>query len=723
MNEQIILRDDSKALSVCNRIRLFEGEQNVDYFQILIPKMYNDTNLSQCDARMVYITPDGKENSILINENLQDELYEDCLVYLVLIDETFTTSAGELQLYLSFTSVKNSSDIVLKTSTAVINMDKHPSGTNTSVEEKKDIIDEILLKSKEALDKANSVDEKLNTDYYPKTDVDEKLKDKVDNDLFDATLIKPTVSGNDMVIDDSSNMPIQELHLFGKSEQTATTGAQLFNVNDKLNWNSVFSVDSEGWISAIIPANTGTTDTYYTFNTKKSDLLKPSTSYLAVMEFGMTLLDKLSLIAISPNVGTGNKSQFEGYTSFTKESVIVCETINSFENSNVMCKGYIQAKPGFAGGEVKFRFSLIADTSMTIDKFKYESYTGGQTSPNPDYPQEINCIENPTVSVVGKNLFDVYGDEKNKTVNGVTFNWNDDNSITIKGTATGDIGQYVLINFPQSETRFNNSTIGMNYTLKAFGLPKSCYLNISYGQRTYGENTYVMKNVAEYSKRRWTAITVPEGVTVDATVYPMLVLGDTINEYEPYKPLQTATLNYELNAINDVKDELIVKADGTGQLIQRIEKIDSWFLSNTENNIGTRIKANCSNKDSHLNNKVLCTHFLFSKKDSYRTEGDYIVQDDKGKVSIRCDSIPKDEAVAWATENNLTAYIQLEEPVVTDLTAEEVQKILALHTNKPNTTIWNDQNADMEVTYVADAKNYIDNKLAEIQALTLEGGN
>ena len=142
----------------------------------------------------------------------------------------------------------------------------------------------------------------------------EKYAECVDN----AVLIKPTANGTDIAIDDSSDMPIQELHLFGKGEQPVTTGAQLFDVNDKLNWNSVFSVDSEGWISAIIPANPGTTDIYYTFNTIKSNLLKPSTTYLAVMEFGTPLLDKLSLMAISPNVGTNNKSQFKGYTSFTK---------------------------------------------------------------------------------------------------------------------------------------------------------------------------------------------------------------------------------------------------------------------------------------------------------------------------------------------------------------------------------------------------------------------
>jgi hypothetical protein len=57
---------------------------------------------------------------------------------------------------------------------------------------------------------------------------------------------------------------------------------------------------------------------------------------------------------------------------------------------------------------------------------------------------------------------------------------------------------------------------------------------------------------------------------------------------------------------------------------------------------------------------------------------------------------------------------KIKKPIVTKLSSEEVQKILALHTNKPNTTLWNDRNAEMQVTYVADTKSYIDNKFKEL---------
>ena len=44
--------------------------------------------------------------------------------------------------------------------------------------------------------------------------------------------------------------------------------------------------------------------------------------------------------------------------------------------------------------------------TKNLEATSYEPYTGGIPSPNPDYPQEIKSVVNPTVKVCGKNLFD-----------------------------------------------------------------------------------------------------------------------------------------------------------------------------------------------------------------------------------------------------------------------------------------------------------------------------
>ena len=54
--------------------------------------------------------------------------------------------------------------------------------------------------------------------------------------------------------------------------------------------------------------------------------------------------------------------------------------------------------------------------------------------------------------------------------------------------------------------------------------------------------------------------------------------------------------------------------------------------------------------------------------------------------------------------------------------AEEIAAFKALHSNKPNTTVYNGSGAHMAVEYIADTKTYIDNKFAELQNAILSAG-
>lgn len=56
------------------------------------------------------------------------------------------------------------------------------------------------------------------------------------------------------------------------------------------------------------------------------------------------------------------------------------------------------------------------------------------------------------------------------------------------------------------------------------------------------------------------------------------------------------------------------------------------------------------------------------------------------------------------------------EPIETSVDAEELAAYKALKANYPSTAVLNDEGAGMELTYVADTKNYIDKKFAELAA-------
>lgn len=70
-----------------------------------------------------------------------------------------------------------------------------------------------------------------------------------------------------------------------------------------------------------------------------------------------------------------------------------------------------------------------------------------------------------------------------------------------------------------------------------------------------------------------------------------------------------------------------------------------------------------------------------------------------------------DELNTYAAQNPIYVMCALANPIETPLSAEELAVFVALHTNKPNTTIFNDANADMTVKYIVDTKNYIDTQI------------
>lgn len=74
------------------------------------------------------------------------------------------------------------------------------------------------------------------------------------------------------------------------------------------------------------------------------------------------------------------------------------------------------------------------------------------------------------------------------------------------------------------------------------------------------------------------------------------------------------------------------------------------------------------------------------------------------------------------TEGNpVKVYYALRNPVRYSLPQSETEGYKKLYTNYPTTTITNDENAEMELTYTADTKTYVDTKIAEVSAAIMKG--
>lgn len=554
------------------------------------------------------------------------------------------------------------------------------------------------------------------------TTLDDYL-DKVEDNL----LIKPTESGTEMMLTDSSDMNIQELHLYGKTEQASTTGVNLFDINDRLSFNSIFKVDEEGYITATIPANNTEDYQYYNFFTKKSNLVKANTNYLIICEVVKMPTTKCSIRLTSVDKST--PGQIDGNVTISGKAsgleINLMKTKSDMSDSESFTRGYFSISPGFTENQIKFRVSVLEDTSITADTFKYEPYTGGMPSPNPDYPQEIESVENPSVIVTGKNL--LVNNAKSKQIRNLIYTVNEDKSISVKGTyevgkdvtesdiylfgTFNDEGQYVYI--PKGR-----------YSINTISVPNGTYIAREKTKGSIINSENIIKTLSEqdcyfYS---WVFRITKDG-TYNSTIYPQMEVGNTATEYEPYKEIQSAQQTCELSGIGDVKDELIVRADGTGQLIQRIseEKFKFKGFSESADCPGRYVKINCLKNNYKKSVKGFCNIASYSDwgtpKDNSWIFG--ITQRHMYLAPPKNENYTLNELNEYLADIEIAIIAQLEEPIVTDLTVEEVQKLLALHTNKPNTTIWNDQNAEMQITYVADTKKYIDDKFEELsEAIT-----
>ena len=89
----------------------------------------------------------------------------------------------------------------------------------------------------------------------------------------------------------------------------------------------------------------------------------------------------------------------------------------------------------------------------------------------------------------------------------------------------------------------------------------------------------------------------------------------------------------------------------------------------------------------------------------------------QSQISVRISEDGTASSVkAWFAENPTTVLYALTEPIETPLSSEELAQYAALHSNKPNTMVYNDAGAGMKIAYVADTKLYIDKKFNELAA-------
>lgn len=530
-------------------------------------------------------------------------------------------------------------------------------------DETAEYIEEQKNTAKEEINsRADEKIEEINQAYKPLDEKVELLNEDVDTlkndtkELNDKKITKFYASSQGGThITDSDNGKIQDMVLYGKSEQKQYKGINLFSPDTEFKEYVEVSISKGSfvfWATDGTPANGGN---FRFFNEDKTES----------MWFGL-------------DSGTTSKT--------------LPLTINAKYVQNLVTTGFDLSKICLGIGNEPI----------------YEPYTGGIPSPNPDYPQEIKSVVNPVVKICGKNLLKSV--LKTQTKDGVSCKNNSDGTYTFNGTITTDGKEYVDFNFVgdyYASKPINNGgafvgTIGLENAIDGILIFAV-------------NNTRVLASGNNLIKGKGSVacfmIRIKKGVVLDNLVIkPMIVAGDLDDNYfEEYKK-QVAIFPYTLNAIPVTKDGNYTDENGQQYIadfvdIERkklVRVVKKGFLQqinwgNTSykgvfrfyntTSAALNIKQNLVSKD----NISMSSHFNFTNT-LPDTVGQYTanttgVFSNIGFAFTTDAKMTSDDFNEWISKNNPFVLFKLSEQEEIDLTDEELEAFKKLETYYPVTNI------------------------------------
>ena len=208
----------------------------------------------------------------------------------------------------------------------------------------------------------------------------------------------------------------------------------------------------------------------------------------------------------------------------------------------------------------------------------------------------------------------------------------------------------------------------------------------------------------------------------------MFAVGD-IKTYTPYVEPQSLTLQTPngLPGVPVSKDGNYTDADGQqyicdeinlarGKYVQRVKKINVKSVNgyNLSENFGSIKVEGILSTQSRV--PVMSNRFAFGT--SIKDDGTCFAYGDVIRLYYNLGSL--ENFNKWLTDNDVVVWYPLDTFIERDLTPEEIAAYKALRTYGPTTVISNDAGAEMEATYVADTKTYIDNKFAALNKAVLD---
>lgn len=344
------------------------------------------------------------------------------------------------------------------------------------------------------------------------------------------------------------------------------------------------------------------------------------------------------------------------------------------------------------------------------DEPVYEPYTGGQPSPSPNYPQEIKSVVNPTVKLLGSNILKIRDGEYQNAGCTVTVS---NGVIKLNGTSTDNKRIYLPIDTPSmlkegTEIIFCPNNIGGTEHLN------KCYVDysnentksLSIASNIVNTPYVITRQDARYEFKL--SIKITGGNTFNNETWkPQILIGKQITPFEPYKE-QSIQLPITLNAI-PVSSDGNVTINGqqyiadyvdveNGKIVKCVEKLflkqPRWGIAI---NKGVLRFYNRTNEALGIDgSKIIKNLFSISSHFAFVTN----TPDRIGTFTVNADGTKANISFAFSTDTTITSddfnnWILNNKPFVLlpvlkeelPLTSEQIQALKELATYYPLTDI------------------------------------
>lgn len=551
-----------------------------------------------------------------------------------------------------------------------------------------------------------SVPASFGKSYYRNND-DEIARTKADAIVGEA-------SGEIIAIDDSSYDPIMALKLYGKTDQVTTTGKQLLNnTRDTYTGSGItFTSNDDGSITI---SGTSVAEAYYLFD-QYNDIPITETELIASIS------------------GSNDVSLIIGYYTDIATETFVNDiaTVNStkpvtlkFPAEAVATRIFLGITTGKTINATVYPMLRLA----TIEDDSYEPYSGGKAAPNPDYPQELESVENPTVGIYGKNLFVLKG--STTTHNGVTFTVNGDGTVTANGTATDLAYVDFVYSLTKGSYHFSGCPAGGNtvsgYFIRLLANGATVYDDAGQGfDFTLKENAQIIVRLVARVN------TVMNNVVFN----PMIRAATFDNAFEEGKDPQSLSLARTISGIPVTSGGNYTDSNGQqwicdevdferGVYVQRVGRLtvdnSMTYFYNIDNYFLHTAGGDFSNVAS-WETRIMSTHFRQVGNGLDMHGYGWFQFGGNGGIRFKMEGVDTVAALTeWLNENTPVVIYPLVTPVETKLTAHELTLYRVLSTNHPSTTILNDAGAWMNVKYNADLKTWLMKYIANVVGVIENG--